>query len=207
MTIPNKILNKQGCKQCWEDRRGDSVRSDTETFIKKAKSIHGDAIDYSETKYYGSKIKSIFICKIDGKKFMQRPNDHLSGYGCPKCKSSRGEKDIHAILEFYKISFVSQYKISDCKNRLSLPFDFAIFNLNNKLIGLIEYQGLQHFKPISYFGGEKSFNQQQKRDQIKRDYCLTHGIPLLEIPYWKKDDVTHRLNTFLQKQNGVAAPK
>ena len=34
-----------------------------------------------------------------------------------------------------------------------------------------------------YFGGEDKFKQQQLRDSIKRNYCLSHKIPLIEIPY------------------------
>ena len=31
--------------------------------------------------------------------------------------------------------------------------------------------------------GEDKFKQQQLRDSIKRNYCLSHKIPLIEIPY------------------------
>ena len=38
----------------------------TENFIKKAKSIHGNEYDYSKTIYKGSHEKIIVTCKIHG---------------------------------------------------------------------------------------------------------------------------------------------
>lgn len=59
----------------------------------------------------------------------------------------------------------------------------------------IEYQGEQHYRPIDYFGGKEKFEVQQKRDNIKRDYCKNNNINLLEIPYYK--NVEEELNNFL----------
>ena len=61
-----------------------------------------------------------------------------------------------------------------------MPFDFYLVDYNI----LIECQGEQHYKPISVFGGEKGFKLQQKRDNIKRNYCKNHNIHLIELPYW-----------------------
>ena len=63
----------------------------TETFIEKAKKIHGDKYDYSNVNYINNKTKVSIIChekNVLGEEhgiFHQRPNDHLSGYGCSKC--------------------------------------------------------------------------------------------------------------------------
>ena len=48
---------------------------------------------------------------------------------------------------------------------------------------LIEYNGKQHYKPVEYFGGEESFKVQVIKDNIKREYCLSKGIRLIEIDY------------------------
>lgn len=45
----------------------------------------------------------------------------------------------------------------------------------------IEYQGLQHYKPIEYFGGEEGFISAQKRDQNKIELCKEHNCPLLFV--------------------------
>jgi hypothetical protein len=56
----------------------------TELFIKKAKLIHGDKYDYSNVKYKKAVEKIIIICKNHGE-FEQKPNSHLTGYGCKSC--------------------------------------------------------------------------------------------------------------------------
>ena len=82
--------------------------------------------------------------------------------------------------------FKSQYKIDECKDLRPLPFDFAIF-IQDKLTGLIEYQGKQHYCNIDFFGANGRFEKQQQRDNIKREYCKKQNIPLIEIPYTIKN--------------------
>lgn len=45
----------------------------------------------------------------------------------------------------------------------------------------IEYQGLQHFQPVEYFGGVKAFEETQKRDARKLRLCKRHGIHLIYV--------------------------
>ena len=66
-----------------------------------------------------------------------------------------------------------------------MRFDFYV---NNKY--LIEYDGQQHFYDIKYFGGEEQFKKQQQYDKIKNEYCKSHNIPLIRIPYWHYDKIT-----------------
>jgi len=56
----------------------------TEEFIQKAKAVHGDKYDYSETIYNGSNNKVIIICPDHGK-FEQLGMAHLKGQNCRKC--------------------------------------------------------------------------------------------------------------------------
>lgn len=45
----------------------------------------------------------------------------------------------------------------------------------------VEYQGSQHLQPVDYFGGEKAFEQQLRRDEKKRRLCAKHGCALIEV--------------------------
>jgi len=57
----------------------------TEEFVAKAKSVHGDKYDYSKTIYIpGKRSKVTIICPIHGE-FQQRTDTHLGGAGCRKC--------------------------------------------------------------------------------------------------------------------------
>jgi hypothetical protein len=47
----------------------------------------------------------------------------------------------------------------------------------------IEYDGVQHFKPHIFFGGENGFKTLKNNDIIKENYCINNNIKLLRIKY------------------------
>lgn len=49
----------------------------------------------------------------------------------------------------------------------------------------IEYQGIQHFEPVDFFGGKEGLEYRQELDEKKRWLCKENGISLLE---WRYDD-------------------
>lgn len=59
-------------------------------------------------------------------------------------------------------------------------YDVFVKSINSA----IEYQGLQHYEPVDYFGGVESFDKMIKRDKRKRELSIAHGIKLY---YWKYD--------------------
>ena len=82
---PQKHLKGQGCIHCGVAKRGLGKRSNTEDFIAKANKIHGEGrYDYSEVVYETAIKKVKIICPQHGP-FMQVPNSHLNGNGCPEC--------------------------------------------------------------------------------------------------------------------------
>lgn len=123
-------------------------------------------------------------CPLCGSLFYELPakvnNGHATSCGCRI--QSLGESCVKSVLEDMGIEFHPQYTFDDCKYIYVLRFDFGILH-NGKLLGLIEYDGKQHFEPIEYFGGLDGFNKTKKRDQIKNTYCGIHNIPLLRLPY------------------------
>lgn len=112
---------------------------------------------------------------------------------CPICYKtiSRLELKTEQYLKEHNIKYIKQYKYSDCKYKKPMPFDFYLVDYNI----LIECQGEQHYKPISVFGGEKGFKLQQKRDNIKRNYCKKHNIHLIELPYWDFNNKDNYIKT------------
>lgn len=76
---PYSHLNGNGCPSCVGLKKRDS-----ESFIEKAISVHGNRYDYSKTKYVNKRSKVIITCKIHGD-FEQAANNHLRGQGCPLC--------------------------------------------------------------------------------------------------------------------------
>jgi len=46
-----------------------------------------------------------------------------------------------------------------------------------------EFNGLQHYEPVDFFGGERAFNKQKKLDKKKKLLCDENGVTLIEIRY------------------------
>lgn len=47
----------------------------------------------------------------------------------------------------------------------------------------IEYQGIQHYLPVGFFGGEEALTQRQELDLQKRKLCGEHDVRLIEWAY------------------------
>lgn len=60
------------------------VRKTLQQFIADATNIHGDKYDYSQVEYHSTHTKIEILCREHGL-FIQEPNAHLHGHGCPKC--------------------------------------------------------------------------------------------------------------------------
>lgn len=86
--IPKFHITGHGCAQCGNMSTSKKLSSNSLDFINKAKIIHGNKYDYSKVDYSLNRIPVIIICKIHGE-FMQKPNYHLLGNGCPNCGGTK----------------------------------------------------------------------------------------------------------------------
>jgi len=107
--------------------------------------------------------------------------------------SSSGEVKIHNILTDYGIPFEEEYSFDDLKSSSgrALMFDFAVFDDDHNLICLLEFQGIQHYKPVAHFGGKRGFYRQQYNDNLKRRYCIKNHIKLVSIPYYDEEKLSY----------------
>jgi hypothetical protein len=171
---PNKHLSlKQGCPKCGDILNGLKKRLSRTEFIKRAKYVHGDKYDYSKVEYVTSETKVQIICPKHGE-FLQTPNCHLNGHGCPICNESHLEKAMKNILLENNIEFEQQKKFT-WLGRQSLDFYLPQYNI------AIECQGEQHFKVVEHFGGEKEFQKLLRRDKIKKQKCDTNNLKLFYV--------------------------
>ena len=183
--LPNAILNGNGCPKCAGNKK-----KTTEEYKKEIENL--DVICLEE--YINARTKILHRCKKCGYEWKILPRDILSGYGCPHCNFSHGEKAIEKFLIESNVSFNPQKWFSDCRDKMPLPFDFYLPELNVA----IEYQGIQHYKAIEKFGGEKRLHLQRHHDWLKRKYCEKKGINLITIKY--DENIENKLN-FLLKEN------
>ena len=108
-------------------------------------------------------------------------------------RASRGEIKIEEILNEAGLVFQQEYSFPDLVSNTGRPlrFDFAVFDDENNLEFLIQFQGIQHCEPKEVFGGMTGLRKQQFNDMRKRQYCSKHGIKLVIIPYWDEGIVTY----------------
>lgn len=175
---PDNHLHKKGCKKCHFENLKILNTLTNDEFIKKANLVHDNYFDYSLCKYEHNNKKIKIMCPIHNE-FEQIPSNHLSGKGCRKCSSSKGEIKIRKILNILDIKLKEQHVFSDCKNVISLPFDFYLHDYNM----CIEFDGIQHYQSIAFFGGEEKFKERIKNDKIKNEYCFKNNIHLIRIKY------------------------
>ena len=51
------------------------------------------------------------------------------------------------------------------------------------LMTAIEYQGIQHYHPVEFFGGEEALKERRRLDLQKRKLCEENGVKLILWPY------------------------
>lgn len=82
-----------GCPKCAKNNKKTTVE-----WIKKAREVHGNAYDYSQSEYISSKDKIYIICHnkdefgVEHGGFWQVANSHLAGHKCPKCAKRFSDK-------------------------------------------------------------------------------------------------------------------
>jgi len=172
----NHLGLKQNCPKCGNNSVSLKNGSDKDTFINKSIIIHGKKYNYDQVNYKNNITKIKIVCEKHGI-FEQTPNHHLRGQGCPICSESKGEKIIRTFLLKNNIIFITQKIFEDCKFKNFLPFDFYLPEINS----CIEFDGEQHFKPINFFGGLKSFEELKIKDKIKNNYCQKNNIKLIRL--------------------------
>ena len=147
----------------------------------------------------GKRTKSrgvIWLCQCDCGNFCEvNTNALVQGYNisCECQKRSYQEAVIEELLINNNILYKREYVFSDLKTPKGgyARFDFAIFDEQQQLSYLIEYDGEVHYE--EHIGGWNTLEKIQYRqicDQLKNEYCQTHNIPLIRISYKDKDSIT-----------------
>jgi ribosome-binding factor A/phage FluMu protein Com len=180
-------------------------RKKNEEFKVDAKIKHGDRFDYDLTEYINNKTKINIRCNKCGIIFLQSPNSHLKGSGCPKCNESKGELRISNYLTKNNISFIDQHTFDDLRHIKLLKLDFYIPSLNS----IVEYDGIGHRKAT--FGStpeekQKNLEDTIRNDKIKNQWAKDKGIYLLRISdlnYNKIEEILEAFICNLKKMNHI----
>ena len=83
-------------------------------------------------------------------------------------------------MKTFNYVYETEYTNDLIKNKNKLKFDFAIYDKDQNLKCLIEFNGIQHYEFIEHFHKDKnSFGLYKNRDKIKIEKCKQLKIPLL----------------------------
>jgi very-short-patch-repair endonuclease len=172
LQTPANHLQGKGCYECGCEKLNKFNVTNTEEFILKAKEIHGDTYDYTNSTYSKYNDPLEIICKRHGL-FYQKVSRHLSGGGCACCKNKTEGK----LLNWLKANeFIIEYqkKFDWCKNDSHLSFDFYIQSLGI----IIELDGIQHFFQVSNW---RSPEDNQIYDNLKMKLANGNGLSVIRI--------------------------
>lgn len=179
---PHDHLSSKGCPWCGLERRAKKRLSSQKEFENKANKIHNYKYDYSKTEYINDRTKLIIICNKHGE-FVQTPNHHLRGDGCPKCSTSISKMET-AWLNSLGIT-ERQYKITiggketkvdgfDPKTNTVYEFYGDFWHGNPKI-----YDSRKINLATNKSFGEMYFSTREREELIKLNYKL--------ITMWESD--------------------
>jgi len=191
---PSDLLSGHGCSYC----AGNKQRTNHE-FVKDMEKEHGHI--ELKTKYQSVNSPIKYVCNKCGATNKTTPKMLYKGHVCCSNITSFGEEEVKQFLLESNVTFSQQKRFDDCRNKYTLPFDFATYTDNGKLYALIEYDGIQHFRyrEDSVISGKESYLRTRKTDKIKNKYCEENNIKLIRIPYFKKNKINNILTTQLKE--------
>jgi len=162
------------------------MRNNKNNFVKKAKQIHKNKYDYSNSIYKSVHSKIEILCPNHGT-FWQVVYDHLAGHGCPKCVSHISKKEIE---------FLNHLKIPDTKeNRQKHIKPYKVDGYSPETNTIYEFLGdYYHGNPEIYKAENynqichKTFGELYKEtfDKFKKFKELGYKVKYIWEFDWKK---------------------
>lgn len=190
-TTPLAIETKEGYRGC-STLNNMKTMNDISTFDYRnpyvfynvRKYIQSNNIDCKviEGDYKGNKHKLEFICscgnhfKTDWQTFTLRDKHRCNI--CTKAQSNISLKTENWLIE-HNLPYEKEVSFEGCKHKRKLKFDYKVFLGDS--FKLIEVDGGYHYNnPRS----QETLVQQQKKDEIKNQYCKENNIELIRLPWW-----------------------
>lgn len=175
---PASHLNGNGCPKCHFDKLKDSQSDSYDSFVEKARLVHGEFYDYTKSIYNGTFEPILIICPIHGE-FWQRPCTHLSGHGCQKCAREKSEQ-----LRRMSIEDFIKKSIDVHGDRYSYELIDSYVNCDTPVPILCKIHGVFYQTPYlhTHGCGCRSCNESKGEREIAK-WLDSHGIDYMR-EYW-----------------------
>ena len=190
----NLLNNTAHCPECTKEKNKKRVADRHDDFVKKLYNFRNDIEVIGNYEGYHKKI--LCRCRSHDELFYSTPANLFHGHtSCPAYvvedeKCSKGERYILKYIRSKNYHYSYQHTFDNCRFIMPLRFDFYLPDFNT----CIEYDGEQHYHPVSFKSESESIalkNHQDcvRRDKIKDQYCKNNNIKLIRIPYWDLDKI------------------
>lgn len=179
------------CLICQKKKHKTQYINETGKRYGKLTVLELDTEKSSKNAFWKCKCDCGTLLTVEGTKLR---SGHTQSCGCI---ISTGEFKISQILSNANISFKKQVTFENCLDKKQLRFDFGVYNDNNELQYLIEFDGIQHFGFTEGWNDEQNYKDTKRKDSIKNNYCFINQIPLIRIPYYHQNSLS--LNDLLLK--------
>ena len=168
-----------------------------------AKERRGECLS---TEYKNIITKLRFRC-MNGHEFEAIPNDvKFKDSWCPICSERAGERVCRGLFESIFNKDFEKARPEWLKN--SEGHQLELDGYNDELKLAFERQGEQHYEWPNYFHKTvKDFISQLSNDQQKEELCETHGVTLIEVPYWIKFEEYQDYIIKQCKKRGINVPQ
>lgn len=154
-----------GCKKCGQEPR----RKTQIDFLKEASAVHSNKYTYPNLVYINAKTDVAIVCPKHSV-FMQTPDTHLKGSGCPECaKIHQRQKFFNEPTILYCLHFYERniYKIGITMQRIGIKKRYEC-----------EKEPFNIIQEILYIRGEDAYYKEQSMLKKYSDYKYT-GPPIL----------------------------
>lgn len=123
-----------------------------------------------------------YLCKCSCGQYIYALANTLRVWDVTSCGckvNSKGELIVKSFLDENNIRYETHKSFEDCLSDkgFRLNFDFYVEDYNL----LIECDGIQHYEPIEFFGGNTRYVEQKRNDFLKHEYAMNNDYDYLVI--------------------------
>lgn len=124
-------------------------------------------------------------------------NGDVTSCGCSV--NSKGEAIVTKWLDSHNFKYETHKSFNDCLSDAGYRLNFDFYLPDDDI--LIECNGIQHYEPIDFFGGEERFKEQQRHDELKAKYARNHNYKylVLDCRRSKLSSIEEKISEFFNK--------
>lgn len=190
-------------------------------FVERSKIVHAGTdvyeYDYSKVKYVNTKTKVIIICPEHGE-FLQTPEKHMLGQGCPKCSNKKLEMTNfkkYGVRRPLQSKEIHDKVINTCMERYGVPNAGGLPDVMEKrrltcqsiygtdyAIQSSEVRSKKDSTNIERYGGVSPFSSEVVRQKAINSVLSIYGVDNVA----KNVDVHSKMVATCERVYGCASP-